>query len=243
MRDANLGFAKGFWWLVFACGAGGMLLFVFFLLSGPLVPHDYLYFVWPGAALAMGFTAAINLHGCYVREPARAQGASQFMLSDLLAASLLTGTVLTICFGALEREIFLVYGISGSLASGVACVASLAAAARKGFNGSKRRHLYAAGYFVRTFGFLATGGLVFMLLMLLLTGNNPLKLVLQLFDVKRTGITGPDWLAWPYRLGLPCLILGTVSCRALERGLPKKLPPPEKDRVTSSPPDGTNGGA
>lgn len=235
---------KTIWWWVTAGCIGGDLLFLLICLeeSPPsLRSKEAFFYLWPLCATACAILGGFRLRTLYRREPFTGPGLWQLQMIDLLFVSGFAG-ILFWSFRAESDARMLKITVPVALFGSAALVAGILTGVRKGLPHGWKATLFGLGWVGRLFGFLGTGALV-ILLMALFIADGPRKVIRILGSILGVGGSGPAWAILLFRSSLLALPLGFAACRLATRDLPKELPPPLKDDVTSSPPDGTNVGA
>lgn len=238
---------KAIWWWVTAGCTGGTLFFVLICLDeGPprLSGTEIFFYLWPLFSVLGVAAGAFRLRALYRREPFAGPGLWQLRLTDLLVVSGFAGLVLAY-FHSVHPENLLMVGVPVALAVSVALVLGILTGVRRGISNSRNAFVYGLGWTCKVFGGFCVGSIVITSIVFLIAKapGRAADFIAAILGLVPAGQFGSEWPILIFRAGLLALPVGFAACWLATRGLPTELPPPEKDRVTSSPPDGTKGGA
>ncbi|HEY3324535.1 MAG TPA: hypothetical protein VGP72_29050 [Planctomycetota bacterium] len=156
-----------FWLFTLIIGACGTLAFtVAFIQKGPPSRHESWLYLWPVTSIAVSILAFAAARRAFRQIPEDWPGLLQLSLTDLLATSFLTGTMLT-ALSMWFPDIVLAFDAPVSLIFAFGFAIGLLVSSRVGLQSWRLRYLYALSFSTRSLAIVFIAALFLVLSMLL----------------------------------------------------------------------------
>jgi len=222
----EIGARKTIWWLVMACSASGLAIWLIIVLMRGFSSNNALIWI-PFVSPIFLVVSCLALRKLYREQPSRFSGHWQVSLGDLVFISTSTGLFMAFWRATLSAD-SIAYLLMGLLTT-VLLLFSLLLAARTGFPTWQVKYIFAVGHLFRLLGFIGTGLFAFFIILMLFVEPSHLSDILR--DVFIENRSGPVLLVWPMRVGLAVLIPGLLMC---ELSLRYRILPEERQESDAS---------